>query len=198
MKALSIKQPFASLIAHGIKPIENRTWKTNFRGRIYIHACTPRKFEVKFSNEQTIEAAPILKQLFDNTLPFGAIIGEVDIVDCVINHPSIWAEKTPFCPITGLQYFADIINESGQLVETYGGPFDSYTIPVPDEDDPNEFIRARFCHDRGQWTGDEMISKVTKIPRDRKPIYNWVLDNAELYSEPILNVKGKLSLWELS
>ena len=39
MKALSIKQPWASLIAHGIKDIENRTWKTNFRGRIYIHAC---------------------------------------------------------------------------------------------------------------------------------------------------------------
>ena len=32
MKALSIKQPWASLIAHGIKDIENRTWKTNFLG----------------------------------------------------------------------------------------------------------------------------------------------------------------------
>ena len=38
MKALSIKQPWASLIAHGIKDIENRNWKTHFRGRIYIHA----------------------------------------------------------------------------------------------------------------------------------------------------------------
>ena len=27
MKAISIKQPWASLIAHGIKDIENRTWK---------------------------------------------------------------------------------------------------------------------------------------------------------------------------
>lgn len=44
MKALSIKQPWASLIAHGIKNIENRTWKTHFRGRIYIHASgTPAK-----------------------------------------------------------------------------------------------------------------------------------------------------------
>lgn len=38
MKALSIKQPWASLIAQGIKDIENRTWKTKFRGRIFIHA----------------------------------------------------------------------------------------------------------------------------------------------------------------
>ncbi|KUJ56441.1 hypothetical protein [Chryseobacterium aquaticum] len=29
-----------------------------------------------------------------------------------------------------------------------------------------------------------------------KPIYNWVLANAILYEEPILNVKGKLSFWE--
>jgi len=38
MKALSIRQPWASLIMAGIKPVENRTWKTNFRGRIWIHA----------------------------------------------------------------------------------------------------------------------------------------------------------------
>ena len=28
-----------------------------------------------------------------NDLPFGSIIGSVEIVDCVQNHPSIWAEK---------------------------------------------------------------------------------------------------------
>ena len=37
-KALTIKQPYASLIVEGIKDIENRTWKTNYRGRILIHA----------------------------------------------------------------------------------------------------------------------------------------------------------------
>lgn len=38
MKALSIKQPWASLIAHGIKDIENRTWATKYRGKVLIHA----------------------------------------------------------------------------------------------------------------------------------------------------------------
>ena len=32
MKALTIKQPWASLIVHGIKDIENRTWRTDYRG----------------------------------------------------------------------------------------------------------------------------------------------------------------------
>ena len=139
-KALSVKQPWASLIAHGIKPIENRNWKTNFRGRIYIHACAPRKFEVQLTDEQTIQAAPVLKQLFDNTLPFRAIIGEVDIVDCVINHESIWAEKMEYdvCENTGLHI----------------------------------------------------------LRKGQKRIWNWILANAVHYEEPILNVKGKLSLWD--
>jgi hypothetical protein len=42
-KALSIKQPWASLIAHGIGR-ENRTWKTHFRGKIYIHASVKPDF----------------------------------------------------------------------------------------------------------------------------------------------------------
>lgn len=34
MKALTIKQPWASLIVHGIKDIENRTWRTDYRGPV--------------------------------------------------------------------------------------------------------------------------------------------------------------------
>lgn len=93
-KALSIKQPFASLITLGIKPIENRTWRTNFRGRIYVHASTPRKFDIALTDDQTRLALPVLEKAFNGSLPFGAIIGEVDIVDCIQNHPSIWAEKS--------------------------------------------------------------------------------------------------------
>ena len=43
MKAISIKQPWASLIAYGIKDIENRTWRTNYRGRVLIHAGASKK-----------------------------------------------------------------------------------------------------------------------------------------------------------
>lgn len=97
MKAISIKQPWASLIAHGIKDIENRTWKTNFRGRIYIHSSAKQagSYDELLNDLQKIE----FKEKHDKiTLRkqhhFSAIIGEVDIVDCVINHPSIWAEKS--------------------------------------------------------------------------------------------------------
>jgi len=38
MKAITISQPYASLIATGEKWVENRTWSTNYRGYIAIHA----------------------------------------------------------------------------------------------------------------------------------------------------------------
>jgi hypothetical protein len=94
MKALSIKQPWASLIAHGIKDIENRTWKTNFRGRIYIHASA--KFAFRHFDEMLDDNQLELAKELNCVLHTSAIIGEVDIVDCVINHPSIWAEKTHY------------------------------------------------------------------------------------------------------
>jgi hypothetical protein len=100
MKALSIKQPWASLIAHGIKDIENRTWKTHFRGRIYIHASA-KGTDVDFTLEQT--ASLFSNEIWNPETGFikdfstvSAIIGEVEIIDCVINHESIWAEKTDF------------------------------------------------------------------------------------------------------
>lgn len=38
MKALTIRQPWASLIAHGVKTIETRSWSTKYRGPLAIHA----------------------------------------------------------------------------------------------------------------------------------------------------------------
>lgn len=100
MKALSIKQPWASLIAHGIKDIENRTWRTHFRGRIFIHSTSKISYYKDLSIVQLhhIEKTnpQLLKQILGRDLVVSAIIGEVDIVDCVINHESIWAEKTNY------------------------------------------------------------------------------------------------------
>ena len=38
MKFITLKQPWASLVAYGIKKYEFRTWKTNYRGKLLIHA----------------------------------------------------------------------------------------------------------------------------------------------------------------
>lgn len=97
MKALSIKQPWASLIAHGIKDIENRNWKTNFRGTVLIHAASKQVSNIPsiFTDEQWKDMGEDARvAMVLNSWNNSAIIGKVDIVDCVINHPSIWAEKS--------------------------------------------------------------------------------------------------------
>jgi|LSPZ01.1.fsa_nt_gi hypothetical protein len=37
-KTLSVNQPYATLICAGVKDVENRDWKTNYRGKLLIHA----------------------------------------------------------------------------------------------------------------------------------------------------------------
>jgi hypothetical protein len=37
-KVLSVQQPYATLICAGVKTVENRTWKTDYRGKLLIHA----------------------------------------------------------------------------------------------------------------------------------------------------------------
>ena len=54
MKALTISQPFASLIASGEKWIENRTWPTVYRGPLAIHAGLGRQYLSK----KELEAYP--------------------------------------------------------------------------------------------------------------------------------------------
>lgn len=96
MKAISIKQPWASLIAHGIKDIENRTWKCpqKYIGqKVLIHASKKSTGWKDLSlNFRQREVAREYGFSFEN-LPRGAIIGSVVIADCVQNHPSVWAEK---------------------------------------------------------------------------------------------------------
>ena len=104
-KAISIKQPWAYLICAGIKDIENRTWATKFRGRVYIHASGSHgeKFKVNLTDEQMIAAfGPMAKVAIKGDFHFGAIIGHVDIVNCISKQRngkgsgSIWAEPDCF------------------------------------------------------------------------------------------------------
>ncbi|QPS81639.1 MULTISPECIES: hypothetical protein [Delftia] len=59
------------------------------------------------------------------------------------------------CPITGRPFFMWIEHhKSGQYVPTYGGPHDSYTLPVNGSD--GSFECERYDHDRGGWLTDEI------------------------------------------
>lgn len=72
MKAITIKEPYATLIAEGLKEYEFRTWKTNYRGEVLIHAAKTPNNENK-------------KRFIDRNLEYkeGFIIAKAILTDCV-------------------------------------------------------------------------------------------------------------------
>ena len=87
MKALSIRQPWAWLIVNGYKDIENRSWSTDFRGRVYVHAGRKIKSGDFPEQRDYIEQSGIF---LPEEPPLGAIVGEVTITDCVDTSSSPW------------------------------------------------------------------------------------------------------------
>ena len=92
MKVLTLKQPWATLVAEGIKKYEFRTWKTNYRGRVLIHAGAGiDKKELARFKDLNLE------------YPSKKIIAEVEIKDCLevddkLNHEIIQENDIAYGP----------------------------------------------------------------------------------------------------
>lgn len=89
MKALSIRQPWAWLIVHGYKPVENRTWRTAYRGPLLIHAA--QQFDHDgymwvLANTDIGLRLPSILQFCTEIDMRGGIVGEVELYDCT-DHP---------------------------------------------------------------------------------------------------------------
>lgn len=72
MKVITIKQPWATLIAKGYKEYEFRTWKTKYRGEILIHAG-------KGIDKKAMERFKHLNLEY----PKGQIIAKAKLTDCI-------------------------------------------------------------------------------------------------------------------
>lgn len=122
MPALSIRQPWAWLIVYGFKDIENRDWRTPFRGRVLIHASksgTQAEHDRIVSELARAGLLPGGMPSFEQ-LPRGGIVGEARIVDCVQASDSPWfieggygfvlrnARPSAFWPMRGRLGFFDV------------------------------------------------------------------------------------------
>ena len=126
--ALSIRQPWAWLITRPdltdavarereCKNVENRDWKTEFRGRVLIHAS--KTFTEKAFDEAMIFAglrAPGVREPRRDELCFGGIVGSARLVACLSNSNNPWftglygfvlddIQPLEFIPCRGLQGF---------------------------------------------------------------------------------------------
>ncbi|MCB5308315.1 ASCH domain-containing protein [Yersinia massiliensis] len=119
MKALSIRQPWAWLIVNGYKDIENRNWRTKYRGPVLIHASAvkPSKADMEVAREIMQHYAVSHRLPERHNFPLGGIVGISTITGCVDESPSPWffgfngftladAKVLPFRPFKGrLSFF---------------------------------------------------------------------------------------------
>lgn len=84
MKALSLRQPWAWLVVHGGKVIENRTWSTRFRGGFYVHAAKGMTVaEYKAAHDFALLTDRNVHLPGFDELARGGIIGRARLVDVI-------------------------------------------------------------------------------------------------------------------
>lgn len=81
MKALTVCCPYSHFIALGLKPIENRTWATSYRGTLLIHAGLSREWLDDGDETRYPDMA------------FGAIVAHVTMVACLAINAQRWPDR---------------------------------------------------------------------------------------------------------
>ncbi len=121
MKVLSVRQPWAWALIHGGKDVENRSWKTNYRGLLAIHAG--KAFDMNRADwdaySRGVYGEPFhlmargYNQQPDHIL--GAIIGYVELFDCVES----WKCDSPWKAGDDPDYFCWMVRNPVPLTEPF-------------------------------------------------------------------------------
>lgn len=128
MKALSLMQPWAWMMTHGLpgipmKDIENRKWQTSFRGPVLVHAS--KTFDddgLDFIQDKLEELGFDYEQVLPEKYNQGGIVGVFTITDCVRHSKSPWffgpygfvvknQHPLPFHPLRGQLNFFEVSQE---------------------------------------------------------------------------------------
>ncbi len=183
MKALTLHQPWASLIALGVKTIETRGWKTDYRGPLAIHAAKRKPADQLKVGPWTCFPNwlhdPTRMMVQDDcggfpsavTLPLGAVVAVCDLTDCLqINPPgnepqtAADAECEPHS-----EFICRHIDDALTLYEFgHGG----HRPPTRSDDISNQLPYGDFTPGR----------------------YGWVLDNVRPVDPP-QSAAGRQGLW---
>lgn len=114
MKALTIKEPWATLIIEGYKKYEFRSWKTNYRGKILIHAgLTLDKNKAENFKDYNLK------------YNCGNIIGEAEIIDCILVDDKFNEE---------LKYLNNLVYGGSDHTDNYAWKLENikkYDKPIP-------------------------------------------------------------------
>ena len=167
MKTLSVKQPHATLICAGVKRVENRTWTTDFRGRLLIHASGDFHAYPDFN---------FLPKAWQAKMAVYADSGD-------------WSEATD-----EMLNYSDLLERAygfyGKDWQEQENPMDWLKQAVKER---GFFMPAQAIV--GEATLSSIVTDSTDdfaIPGQ----YHWLMTDAVLYDKPIAQVMGRLRLWD--
>ncbi|HBS5833726.1 TPA: ead/Ea22-like family protein [Klebsiella pneumoniae] len=152
--------------------------------------ATPGPWEVQFDdeiyatdgvdNEQvaiaTLDARDADYIALANPANVLALVEALEKAQCAGSINNQW--KPDVCPITGRRFFLWIEHPEFGYVPTYGGPYDSYTIPTRDSD--GEFSCERYDHDFGGWVDGECVGAYLIDDDEQSRVYELEQRIAEL------------------
>lgn len=155
MKAITIRQPWASLIASGDKLYETRSWPTNYRGPIAIHAAQKvdgdafRYLTTPLPTIDQLERCGLTPENVGN-LPRGAVIATAELVNVwrIVYHPGTDVDAAAKIPLGAESLSTD----------KHAPDFGDYFVPTQKE------------MDLGYWKPGN---------------YAWELQNVKVLPEPV-------------
>jgi hypothetical protein len=124
LRALSIRQPWAWAITHGPKRIENRSWRTNYRGLLLLHASKGRN---RF-RRNCESLAPIIELPEDAAFTRGAIVGVAELVDCVDVESRPELAANPFADPGSIWWLLQNVRAFSEPIP-YTGSLNLFRVP---------------------------------------------------------------------
>lgn len=133
IKAITLTQPWATLVALGYKQVETRSWRTDYRGPLVIHAAKSFPRWARDTMIEDLHFAAALQGFTANDLPRGAALCVVELLGCVpVTESPVWAEKVNFSLGHKMSvseiYFGDYAPDGGRyawpmrLIEVFAEP----------------------------------------------------------------------------
>jgi len=161
MKALTIWQPWASLLACGAKQYETRSWAISYRGPIAIHAAKKNVFDALALIP--VPVALEMKRLIGaewNDLPTGAVIATGELVNVwhIVHHPGLDVDTAKFINIG-----AESMTE-----DKHDPTFGDYFVPSK-----QEFVLGDWTPGRYAWEIAN-VKMTAPVPiKGRQGLWNW-------------------------
>ena len=186
--ALSIQNPYSYFVCSGMKPVENRTWKTDYRGRIYIHSSGQREY-MAIDDSWLPEKFKALMKEFDvhckdckTTDDAKAVLKKLGSVN---RFDDIFAFVTASDKISDLMqmfYHCNVFKCSDERFDTLkrNGLYFYRSMSIIGHVDLEDIIQDSIS----SWAENNC--------------YHWIFQNPVLYEKPVINVKGKLRLFDVS